>query len=65
MINYVFNLDNKISELVILHKNALKFIIFFIFILILRLIIENNYLLFFLSYLTIIYDNNKYFKLHK
>ena len=65
MINYIFNLDNKISELVILHKNALKFIIFFIFILILRITIENNCLVFFLSYLLIIYDNTKYLKLHK
>lgn len=65
MINYIFNLDNKISELVILHKNALKFIIFFIFIITLRVIIENNYLLFFLSYLSIIYDNTKYLKFHK
>lgn len=65
MLNCISNLDNKISELVILHKNALKFIIFFIFILILRLTINNNYLLFFLSYLLIIYDNTKYLKLHK
>ena len=65
MINYIFNLDNKISELVILHKNALKFIIFFIFILILRITIENNCLVFFLSYLLIIYDNTKYLKFHK